>query len=66
MTDSPLPPGAWDRLAATGDLCQVLCELRVYEQSQRQDDDWDRKVSTRRFRRRFSARSGVVDLDDYR
>lgn len=66
--DSPFPAGEWDRLAEDGVLCQVLCELRAYEQSRRQDEDWDRKVrnSTHRHKRRVSARPAVVDLADYR
>jgi len=66
--DSPLPPGAWDQLAASGDLCRILTQLRAFEQAMRQDTAYARQVraAQRRRDRRAAARPGTVDLADHR
>jgi hypothetical protein len=66
--DSPLPPGAWDRLASSGHLCRALTQLRAFEQALAQDTAYAshvRSVQDRR-ERRASARPGTVDLADCR
>ena len=66
--DSPLPPGEWDRLAESGELCRALTQLRAFEQALAQDTAYARHVRRTQHRRerRAGARPETVDLAAHR